>query len=461
MKEHKYAFRFFVILTDIILTDLCLKLAYILKYGQDAVIEDYYFSFFYVFTISWVAAGLLCNIYRASRIFDFKRFLNNLFFVLCFHILVVGIYIVNLKGYSFSRIHILSSYGFLLGFVILFRFLLSAAFQYYKGISYYIRKIVIVGGGKSAEDLFDYFSKQDTNVYRFMEEVSSGLMEEAYEDEVSSRLEELQEFCLREQVNEIYFSLPLTSTELIEEITRFTDDHFIHFRIVSNLKLLDKMPARVDLFGQIPIITLRKEPLRILLNRAVKRAFDVAFSLIIIMTLFPTLVPIIAILIKLESKGPIIFKQQRSGRKNREFTVYKFRTMYVNTEDSGDQATKDDDRVTKVGKWLRRTSMDELPQFMNVLFGQMSVVGPRPHMIRHTEEYSKIIHKYLFRHFITPGITGYAQVNGFRGETSNDVLMKKRIEYDTWYIENWSLILDIKIIVKTVWNILLGERNAY
>ncbi|MEL6192462.1 MAG: hypothetical protein AAFR66_10445, partial [Bacteroidota bacterium] len=222
MKEHKYAFRFFVILTDIILADLCLKLAYILKFGQETPVEDYYFSFFYVFIVSWVASGLLCNIYRASRIFDFKRFLNNLFFVLCFHILVVGIYIVNLKGYNFSRLQILSSYGFLLSFVILFRFLLSAAFQYYKGISYYIRKIVIVGGGKSAEDLFGYFSKQDTNVYRFMEEVSSGLMEEAYEDEVSSRLEELQEFCLREQVNEIYFSLPLTSTDLIEEITRFT-----------------------------------------------------------------------------------------------------------------------------------------------------------------------------------------------------------------------------------------------
>ncbi|MEM6763901.1 MAG: undecaprenyl-phosphate glucose phosphotransferase [Bacteroidota bacterium] len=461
MKEHKHAFRLFVILTDVILTDLCLKAAHMLKFGSDTVVEDYYFSFFYVFIVSWIAAGLLANVYSATHLFDFRRFLQNLFYVLCFHIIVMGIYIFNLKGYLFSRLHILYAYSILLSCVILFRFLLSAAFQYYKGISYYIRKIVIVGGGKSAEALFGYFSKQDTSVFRFMEDVHSGIGEEAYEQEVSSRLQELQAFCLSEQINEIYFSLPLTSTELIDEITRFTDDHFIHFRIVSNIKLLDKVPARVDLFGQIPIITLRKEPLRILLNRAVKRTFDVAFSLLIIMTLFPTLVPIIILLIKLDSRGPIIFTQQRSGRKNKAFSVYKFRTMYVEAEGKENQATKNDQRVTRVGKWLRRTSMDELPQFMNVLLGQMSVVGPRPHMLRHTEEYSKIIHKYLFRHFITPGITGYAQVNGLRGETTNDGLMKKRIEYDTWYIENWSLFLDIKIIIKTIWNILSGERNAY
>jgi exopolysaccharide biosynthesis polyprenyl glycosylphosphotransferase len=208
-------------------------------------------------------------------------------------------------------------------------------------------------------------------------------------------------------------------------------------------------------------MTFRREPLQVMVNRMMKRSFDIAFSLLVILLIFPFVYPIIALLIKLDSSGPVLFKQPRSGKKNKMFLCYKFRTMYVNNEANAKQASKGDSRITKVGAFLRKTSLDELPQFFNVLFGHMSVVGPRPHMLKHTEEYSKMIEKYLERHFITPGITGYAQVNGFRGETNDSLKMKKRLEYDTWYIENWSFVLDIKIIFMTVMNMIKGEENAF
>jgi lipopolysaccharide/colanic/teichoic acid biosynthesis glycosyltransferase len=172
------------------------------------------------------------------------------------------------------------------------------------------------------------------------------------------------------------------------------------------------------------------------------------------------LFPIIAIIIKLNSKGPVFFKQKRTGLGNEDFWCWKFRTMHVNQNADVVQATKKDARITSTGGFFRRHSIDELPQFFNVLLGNMSVVGPRPHMLKHTEEYSEIIDKYMVRHFIKPGITGLAQVKGYRGETITPDMMERRIKLDIFYMENWSFLLDIKIIFLTVWNILREEENA-
>jgi exopolysaccharide biosynthesis polyprenyl glycosylphosphotransferase len=192
-----------------------------------------------------------------------------------------------------------------------------------------------------------------------------------------------------------------------------------------------------------------------------KRAFDIVFSVLVISLIFPILFPILAILIKLSSKGPVFFKQLRTGKDNNSFYCYKFRTMRINQDSDKKQACKNDNRITKIGAFMRKTSLDELPQFFNVLQGDMSVVGPRPHMLLHTEEYSKIIDSFMVRHFVKPGITGWAQVNGYRGNTEAPELMAKRVAYDTWYLENWSLWLDITIIFKTVFNIFQGEENAF
>ncbi len=161
------------------------------------------------------------------------------------------------------------------------------------------------------------------------------------------------------------------------------------------------------------------------------------------------------------SPGPVFFKQKRTGYLGRDFYCWKFRTMHVNRDADARQATRNDNRVTKFGHFLRHTSIDELPQFINVWLGDMSVVGPRPHMLKHTDDYRKIIKRYMVRHFIKPGITGWAQIKGFRGQTEEVWQMEKRVENDVWYIEHWSFLLDLKIVFLTIINVFKGEDNAY
>ncbi len=213
--------------------------------------------------------------------------------------------------------------------------------------------------------------------------------------------------------------------------------------------------------GAVSMLTTRNNPLKNAFNRAIKRIFDVLFSSCVLLFLFPLVFIPVAIIIKITSPGPIFFKQLRTGYRGRDFMCWKFRTMHVNADSDKLQATKDDPRKTKFGDFLRRSSIDELPQFINVLKGDMSIVGPRPHMLKHTADYSKLIDKYMVRHMIKPGITGWAQVNGYRGQTEALWQMERRVEYDVWYIENWTFILDLKIIVRTVLNAVQGEKNAF
>lgn len=207
----------------------------------------------------------------------------------------------------------------------------------------------------------------------------------------------------------------------------------------------------------LPISSLSRE----VVHKSLKRIFDVLFSLIILIVFMPLITIVVAIAIKLSSKGPVFFVQKRTGLENREFDCYKFRSMRVNRYAHLLQAKKDDTRKTKVGEFLRKTNIDELPQFWNVLKGDMSVVGPRPHMVKHTRDYSALIDNYMQRHEIKPGITGLAQVRGFRGETKELHQMMGRVRLDIWYIQNWSLMLDLSIVLKTIKNVLKGERCAY
>lgn len=217
----------------------------------------------------------------------------------------------------------------------------------------------------------------------------------------------------------------------------------------------------MEVMDSIPLLTIRREPLQAAYNRAIKRAFDIIFSFCILITIYPVLYTIAGFLIKRSSPGPILFKQKRTGLYGHEFECYKFRTMKMNEQADSMQAVKNDPRKTKIGDFLRRTNLDEFPQFVNVLKGDMSVVGPRPHMLRHTEQYSALIDKYMIRHLVKPGVTGWAQVTGYRGETRTLEQMEGRVKRDVWYIENWSFFLDLKIIVITVLNMFRGEDNAY
>ena len=209
------------------------------------------------------------------------------------------------------------------------------------------------------------------------------------------------------------------------------------------------------------MLSIRDNPLDSLTNRIIKRAFDFVVSAIFMIPFWLLIYPIVAALTHRLQPGPVFFKQKRNGLNGKEFVCYKFRSMKVNDDADRLQATENDPRKTKFGDFLRRSSIDELPQFINVLKGEMSIVGPRPHMVMHTEQYSKLIDKYMVRHWVLPGITGWAQVNGARGETKELWQMEDRVKKDVWYVENWSFSLDIKIIFKTIWNVIRKDKQAF
>ncbi len=258
----------------------------------------------------------------------------------------------------------------------------------------------------------------------------------------------------------LYFNSNLTAKE-VQELGQFCRTHFVDFNVVPMEISFFEKGTQVEQLASLPILRRKQEPLVLLKNRILKRTFDVVFSSLVILLIFPWLLPIIALLIKLESRGSVFFIQHRTGYWNKPFRCIKFRSMSVNNSADSKQATKNDARITKIGAFLRKTNLDELPQFFNVFWGDMSVVGPRPHMLKHTEDYSKLIDKFMIRHEAKPGITGWAQVNGWRGPTDEVYKMAKRVEFDVYYIENWSFWLDLRCIFQTVFNMVEGEENAF
>jgi putative colanic acid biosynthesis UDP-glucose lipid carrier transferase len=261
-------------------------------------------------------------------------------------------------------------------------------------------------------------------------------------------------------LNEVFCSLPHDEGGLVRRIIRSCDKSVIRFFYVPRIFEDQELDLKIHHMGNYTLFTNRVEPLAQPMNRVVKRTFDIIFSLIVCLFLIPIIL-VVGIIIKFQSPGPIFFKQKRTGLDGSTFQCIKFRSMHVNRDADNVQATKDDPRKFAFGKFMRKTNIDELPQFINVLKGDMSIVGPRPHMLHHTEMYGKLIDKYMARHFCRPGITGWAQVTGFRGETHELWQMEQRVKRDIWYIENWSFWLDIKIILLTAKSIFIHDENAY
>jgi putative colanic acid biosysnthesis UDP-glucose lipid carrier transferase len=426
----------------------------------DGIPGDQYTSFFLIFNLSWIIAGIINDIYKINKFSLFWSISINLLQTLVVHVLLIGIVLVSVQ--YFVNIEFLFIVYVIVGVLFMgSRVVYKLIWKYFEFSSFDQRQVVIMGTTHSGQALHEFFISEEQSNYQFRgffdDDPDTNLV---HPNLIRGKLSEVMDFCVREKIDEIYFALPLTNKELVAEMRKFADDNFIYFRIAPDFSGLVQDSYNVFLFNSIPVFTTRKEPLSIPLNASLKRLFDIVFSLTVILTIFPFIIPIIALAIRLDSRGPIFFKQLRPGKKNKLFDCYKFRTMQVNGNTEF-QALKNDPRITRVGKFLRKSNLDELPQFVNVLLGSMSIVGPRPNMISQLEEYSRTIEKYKVRHFVTPGITGYAQVNGYRGETREPGLMEKRIEYDVKYLENWSLALDVKIIFLTVWNMVKGEKRAY
>lgn len=270
----------------------------------------------------------------------------------------------------------------------------------------------------------------------------------------------LEEYARRHGIQEIFYTLPADNDEEVGRIMSLCDSLMIRFHYAPQLSHFMTRNLRHEQIGSVQLLRVMNNPLENPLNLAAKRAFDILFSGAFLLVSPLIFIPI-AVAIKISSPGPVFFRQKRTGYRGNDFMCLKFRTMRVNAAADSKQATKDDPRKTRLGDFLRRTSLDELPQFINVFRGDMSIVGPRPHMLKHTEDYSKLIQKYMMRHLIKPGITGWAQVSGYRGQTEELWQMERRVEYDIWYIEHWHFLLDIKIVIRTVLNALKKDENAF
>lgn len=449
-----------LLIADILVLVLSFRLSSYFYYDLTFISENSLESLLVIYILAWVIASLFGNIYHIDNLKKITRIGIVNFFGLLFSAGISGTYIVWVYPNIFSIEFILSIYG--ISYILLFtlRVLELKGYKFIRSLKNTRKNIVVVGYTFSGKRLYDYFKGSAAYDYNFLGFFDD---DEGPDHElILGKLKDVQGFCVRENVDEIYYALPNHAT-LVDRLAKFADENYMFFGLVQDIGGLSSKKIDTHLYddGRIPIVTPRRDPLRFFFNQQVKRVFDIFFSSFVIFLIFPFIVPIVALCIKLDSKGPVFFKQLRSGKNGKPFWCYKFRTMTVNSEADSKQATKNDARVTKIGKILRKTSLDEIPQFYNVLIGDMSVVGPRPHMLKHTEEYSAIINNFNVRHFINSGITGYAQVNGYRGETKNNSQMEKRVMYDNWYLENWSLTLDIKIIIKTVVNAFKGEKNAY
>ena len=327
-----------------------------------------------------------------------------------------------------------------------------------------VRKVILIGSHENMQELYHAMTDDPTSGYRvlgYFEDFPS----DRYPSDVSylGHPQEVNNFLKQNvgRVDQLYCSLPSARSAEIVPIINYCENHLVRFFRVPNVRNYLKRRMHFEMLGNVPVLSIRREPLELLENRIVKRTFDIVCSTLFLCTIFPFIYIIVGVAIKMSSPGPIFFKQKRSGEDGKEFWCYKFRSMRVNAQCDTLQATEHDPRKTRIGEIIRKTSIDELPQFINVFKGDMSIVGPRPHMLKHTQEYSLLINKFMVRHFVKPGITGWAQVTGYRGETKELWQMEGRVMRDIWYIEHWTFLLDLYIMYKTVYNAIHGEKEAY
>lgn len=301
------------------------------------------------------------------------------------------------------------------------------------------------------------------NIIGFFDDNNDKLINQNTEQQINKlgKNKDIIKYIEGHHVDEIYIGLTPSEISWFKELIELCDKKMIRIYYVPDIIYKEFKNTRMKEFGDIYILQQYNEPLYDLRNRIMKRIFDICFSLTFLCTLFPIILLIVAIISKITMPGPLFFKQKRTGYDGKDFYCYKFRSMKINKEADTLQAVKDDPRVTKWGRFIRHTNIDELPQFINVLKGDMSLVGPRPHMLAHTDYYSSLISDYMIRHYVKPGITGWAQTHGERGETKTVDDMKRRVKRDIWYIEHWSFWLDIQIICKTVIDMACGDKKAF
>lgn len=453
-------------ITLIVLDLFALNIAYffckvVLTESISADLWGDYFRYWTISVITWLLLSFILRTYASKAILNFEHFTKRTTQVYFLWAVVLLFYLYITREFRISRLFIVSGMISFGAGLLLNRFLYLGIKKYFKNSHYLIKKVIILGYNDTAKKLAKYFEEDgiNTQLLGFIEDDKNvhELSHYPIITDVSKALNIAKEY----EVAEIYSTITPEQNKDIYNLMYQSEKECIRFKIVPNLSVFITRDVHIEYFGELPILSLRSEPLDDVGNRIKKRVLDIVVSFLVIVLILSWLVPLLGLLILLESRGPIFFSQLRTGKNKKPFYCYKFRSMRMNKDSDLKQATANDSRVTKIGRFIRRTSLDEFPQFVNVFIGNMSLVGPRPHMIKHTDDYSKLVDEYMVRQFLKPGITGWAQVNGYRGEISNPDQIIMRVNKDLWYLENWSLWLDIQILFLTIYQVFKGDKNAY
>ncbi|MCL4639224.1 MAG: exopolysaccharide biosynthesis polyprenyl glycosylphosphotransferase [Pseudosphingobacterium sp.] len=467
MPKSENAFYFMRLFADLLMVSASFSIA---AYFSDSLVANYSldFSFLgYQLTV-WYFSARSYNLYLNHAQGLHIREILNILNCIAIQAIAAILFIFVIKNLLYSRVFV-ALYGATLALLLpLTRLLVKQVFSYFYGRGLFCKRAIVIGDGVTGRRFFRYIQQNKFFGYDMVKYINGKMIIRAN----GSAVAKINNIAIGNggigQIDEVFVVETDSGEYDVNTITDILTGYAARLRVVPKINdmLAKGAPRRITMLGGFPLVSVRREPLEDVYNQAFKRVFDVFFSLFILIFVCSWLFPLIALAIKLSSKGPVFFKQERWGRRNKPFVCYKFRSMYTHlsdTDTSGTfkQATKGDARITPIGRILRKTNLDEFPQFFNVLLGHMSIVGPRPHASLMNLESVERINRYLTRHMAKPGITGWAQVNGLRGESSDHALLEARVAYDVWYIENWSFWLDIRIIFLTVFNMFVGDKHAY
>ena len=447
-------YRYSFLITPLQLVIDCLSIFMILYFVSD---QEFYNLIFITYILSfWTLSSVLTDYYKVLRFTKFLRLLSLTF--RHFFIFILGFFTffgIYKEGFVVHNQFLILTSILLTTFSLKIIFYFSL--KWYRNLGKNFRKVVVIGVDDSSKKIISLFNQNKTLGYKYL-----GYFTNKVNTDKLGTIEDSFQFILDNTVDEIYCSLKELNTSTIAKIRSFSNSNNIILKLIPDSNKLYSKNQNIEFYDDtLVVLNVKKLPFEFSENYIVKRIFDIIFSIIVCLFILTWLVPILWILVKIESKGPLIFSQKREGLDGRKFVCYKFRSMKLNTLSDKVHAVENDIRVTRIGSFIRKTSIDELPQFLNVIKGDMSVVGPRPHLPSLSSEYQKDVDDYFKRHAVKPGITGLAQVSGYRGEIKKRSDIKNRVRLDIFYIENWSFLLDIKIILMTVFNVFKGEENAY
>ena len=450
-RSHIYFLGIYYRFIDLITLNVAFFIATYIRFNDEetfSFFENEYLTLLMFINLSWIILSHTQKIYNTLLFSSRRRYFLRVGLVVLFQLLITIAFNGLIKTF-YSRLFLLYTF---IGFGLLMfigRVLTNVFYKTYLAKKIQKNLIVIVGEGFSILDI-ESFLQENT--------IDSDYQKILKIKATTNLLQKLKDLKEESPVAELYIKISIINDELMDELTNYCDNNFIRLRLVLDWQRVSSKLIESRNISHTTVLNIPLTPLDDPYNTLLKRSFDILFSGFIILTVFTWLFPILAVIIKITSKGPVFFKQKRTGMDNKEFYCWKFRSMRTNEDADKIQATHNDDRITGIGNFIRKTSLDEFPQFFNVFRGEMSIVGPRPHMLKHTEEYSQLIGNFMNRHAIKPGITGLAQIKGYRGEIDNSHLLNNRVRLDRFYVNNWSLYLDLKIVFFTIFSIFKDHK---